>query len=135
MNTLQNVYNKLTDKTELAKHEVQLGVAEDINKALAEGNAILKVLLADYPILENANKDIAVAKENAKKVAQASEKNVQKSSLFLPKIETILNKADVAAKELGLDSKGIKGYTELDKIYFAIQNAERPLGLNYKFIN
>lgn len=30
MNTLQNVYDKLADKTELAKHEVELGIVQDI---------------------------------------------------------------------------------------------------------
>jgi hypothetical protein len=134
MNTLQNVYNKLA-KTELAKHEVQLGVVEDIAKALAEANAILKVLIADKPILANADKAIAVANANADKLVQASEKNVQKASAFLPKIGTILDKADAAAKGLGLDSKGITGYTELDKIYFTIEKAEKEVGLYYKFQN
>jgi len=135
MNTLQTIYNKLQDKTELAKHEVQLGVVEDINKALAEANAILKVLIADKPILANADKAIAVAIANADKLVQTSEKNVQKASAFLPKIGTILDKADVAAKGLGLDSKGITGYSELDKIYFAIEKAEKEVGLYYKFQN
>ena len=34
MNTLQNVYNKLSDKTELAKHEVQLALIDDIKKLM-----------------------------------------------------------------------------------------------------
>ena len=135
MNTLKTIYDKLGDKTELAKHEVQLGVVEDISKALAEANAILKALIADKPILANADKAIAVAIANADKVAQTSEKNVLKSSSFLPKITTILDKADTAAKVLGLDSKGITGYTDLDKIYFAIEKAEKEVGLYYKFQN
>jgi ABC-type transporter Mla subunit MlaD len=135
MNTLKTIYDKLGDKTELAKHEVQLGVVEDISKALAEANAILKVLIADKPILANADKAIAVASANADKLVQASEKNVQKASAFLPKIGTILDKADAAAKGLGLDSKGITGYAELDKIYFAIEIAEKEVGLYYKFQN
>jgi hypothetical protein len=30
MNTLQNVYNKLADKTELAKHEVELAIIDEL---------------------------------------------------------------------------------------------------------
>ena len=135
MNTLQTIYNKLQDKTELAKHEVQLGVVEDIAKALDNAKVILKALIADKPILANADKAIAVAIANADKLAQTSEKNVEKASAFLPKIGTILDKADVAAKGLGLDSKGITGYAELDKIYFAIEKAEKEVGINYKFQN
>ena len=33
MNTLQNVYDKLNSKTELAKHEVKLGLAQDMSKS------------------------------------------------------------------------------------------------------
>lgn len=135
MNTLKTIYDKLGDKTELAKHEVELGVVEDISKTLAEANALLKVLIADKTILLNADKAIAVASANADKLVQASEKNVQKSSSFLIKIGTILDKADTAAKGLGLDSKGITGYTDLDKIYFAIEKAEKEVGLYYKFQN
>ena len=32
MNTLQNVYDKLSDKTELAKHEVELGYLQSVQK-------------------------------------------------------------------------------------------------------
>ena len=135
MNTLQNVYDRLSDKTELAKHEVQLGVVEDIAKALADAKVILSALITDKTILSNADKAIAVASANADKLVQTSEKNVQKASTFLPKIGTILDKADVAAKGLGLDSKGITGYTELDKIYFTIEKAEKEVGLYYKFQN
>ena len=41
MNTLQNVYNKLADKTELAKHEVELGKLDDIEKA--KSNSLAKI--------------------------------------------------------------------------------------------
>jgi hypothetical protein len=35
MNTLQNVYDKLADKTELAKHEVELSLFDDYYKAVS----------------------------------------------------------------------------------------------------
>ena len=35
MNTLQNVYDRLSDKTELAKHEVNLSLLDDIKKSEA----------------------------------------------------------------------------------------------------
>ena len=37
MNTLQTIYNKLQDKTELAKHKVELGIIQDIIKLLSQG--------------------------------------------------------------------------------------------------
>jgi len=39
MNTLKTIYDKLGDKTELAKHEVELGILQDIEKELITANA------------------------------------------------------------------------------------------------
>jgi hypothetical protein len=47
MNTLQTIYNKLADKTELAKHEIELGLVDDLNKALAESQEVLDGLKKD----------------------------------------------------------------------------------------
>jgi hypothetical protein len=43
MNTLQNVYDRLSDKTELAKHEVELFKVEDTLKLLEKGVGLLRV--------------------------------------------------------------------------------------------
>jgi hypothetical protein len=47
MNTLQTIYNKLADKTELAKHEIELGLVDDLNKALVESQEVLDGLKKD----------------------------------------------------------------------------------------
>jgi hypothetical protein len=47
MNTLQTIYNKLADKTELAKHEIELGLVDDLNKALVESQEVLVGLKKD----------------------------------------------------------------------------------------
>lgn len=134
MSTLKSVGNKLF-KTELTTQRVELGIAEDIAKMVSDANAILKILKEDKINLANADKAISDAMTAADKIASASEKNSQKAGSLLPKIGTILDKADKAARDLGLDSKGIKGYTELDKLYFAIEAAQKEVGLNYVFKN
>lgn len=137
MNTMKSAMAKIAEvnKVELASERIELGVVEDIAKMLNDANTILKTLQADKPLLQNADKAIAAAQANADKAATASEKNVQKASALLPKIGTILDKADNAAKSLGLDSKGITGYAELDKLYFDIEAAQKEVGLYYKFQN
>jgi hypothetical protein len=47
MNTLQTIYNKLADKTELASQKVELGLIDDLNKALAESQEVLGGLKKD----------------------------------------------------------------------------------------
>jgi hypothetical protein len=135
MSTEKIVMNSLFGKTELKSTKVELGVVEDIAKIAADANSLLKVLVDDKVLLSNADKAIATAMSNADKVAGNSQKNAQKALALLPKIGTILEKADKSARELGLDSKGITGYTELDKLYFTLEAAEKEVGLGYKFQN
>jgi len=135
MTTEKLVMNSLFGKTELASVKIELGVVEDIAKIAADANSTLKVLIDDKTLLSNADKAIATAMSNADKVAANSQKNAQKALALLPKIGTILEKADKSARELGLDSKGITGYTELDKLYFTLEAAEKEVGLGYKFQN
>jgi hypothetical protein len=134
--TTEKLVNKaLFGKTQLSSKKIELGVVEDIAKIAADANSTLKVLIDDKTLLSNADKAIATAMSNADKVAANSQKNAQKALALLPKIGTILEKADKSARELGLDSKGITGYTELDKLYFTLEAAEKEVGLGYKFQN
>ena len=135
MQTEKLVFKSLFGKTDLASQKVELGVVEDIAKIAGDANSILKTLIDDKVILSNADKAIATAMSNADKVAVNSEKNAQKALALLPKIGTILDKADKSARELGLDSKGITGYTDLDKLYFTLEAAQKEVGLGYKFQN
>ena len=49
MNTLQNVYDKLSDKTELAKHEVELAQATDTIKIFTiQANDVVKKFNIEY---------------------------------------------------------------------------------------
>jgi chemotaxis regulatin CheY-phosphate phosphatase CheZ len=132
---VKKIGNKLFDKVELASQKVELGVVEDIAKMTSDANSLLRTLIDDKTLLSNADKAIATANANADKVAVNSEKNAQKALALLPKIGTILDKADQAAKGLGLDSKGITGYTDLDKLYFTLEAAQKEVGLGYKFQN
>ena len=146
MTTEKLVMNSLFGKTELASVKVELGVVEDIAKIAADGNQILKILANDKLFLQNADKNIQSTKIQAERLIEAvmkeadrvvgiTDKNAQKALALLPKIGTILDKADQAAKGLGLDSKGITGYSDLDKLYFALEAAQKEVGLGYKFQN
>jgi hypothetical protein len=42
MNTLQNVYDRLSDKTELAKHEVALALVDDLISLISKGDSNIK---------------------------------------------------------------------------------------------
>lgn len=89
MNTLQNVYNKLSDKTELAKHEVELGKLDDLT-------TINKKLVA---LRDGSNKFFALKKQ----VVDFAKEQFPKVKLNLDEAEKLVSIIKTQAKELGLD--------------------------------
>ena len=117
MNTLQNVYNKLADKTELAKHEVNLSLVDDLNKIISEAERVISLQedgLKWYNKAVDAHKQFIVQLSDSIGIIQSSEKYIPK----LPEqIQNITAKLSNQPKELGLDAKQIKGYVEALKLY------------------
>jgi hypothetical protein len=73
MNTLQTIYNKLADKTELASQKVELGLIDDLNKALDESQEVLGGLKKDNQRIDEMQKMVAQKlKEREKLVANKS---------------------------------------------------------------
>jgi len=70
MNTLQTIYNKLQDKTELAKHEVELGLQDDLKAQFNKYFSVDNMDLLEIGIID------AVKKLNANYVATAKEFDV-----------------------------------------------------------
>jgi hypothetical protein len=99
MNTLQNVYDRLSDKTELAKHEVNL---------------------ADLKLLENRLKDIFVYEKKLDVInPKLLELNKQKQDavnqlklIYKNSIET-LAEFEKQAKLLGLDPASLPAFRSL----------------------
>jgi hypothetical protein len=82
MNTLQTIYNKLQDKTELAKHEVQLGIIQDILGLLGQG--------------QDLNTSASSIVDNARIKYSESLKPLQQS-------KKLMDKVFVDAKALGIE--------------------------------
>ena len=89
MNTLQNVYNKLSDKTELAKHEVELGKLDDLT-------AINKKLIV---LRDSSNKFFALKKQ----VVDYAKEQFPKVKINLDEAEKLIIVIKAQAKELDLD--------------------------------
>ena len=83
MNTQQNVYNKLADKTELAKHEVELGLIENFNARIDKANNDRKSASVTYQKLIGTMQAAVINLELALKEA---------------------DKIDKASKEIGIQS-------------------------------
>ena len=107
MNTLKTIYEKLGDKTELAKHEVNLGLVQDITKDL---NVVADSLTSIRPTILKIE-DLLIKNS---KIVETALKAVQK-------VET-------TAKELGADSL-IK---ELDKPKMLINEFNKTINNTLK---
>lgn len=103
MNTLQNVYNKLADKTELAKHEVELAVLDDLKKLASISTTQLqtnkKIITVIVGIVDSIN-----AKLNELDKNDIDNLSLQKNS------ETIFNNFKKSAQDLGIDYKNTEGF-------------------------
>ena len=83
MNTLQTIYNKLEDKTELAKHKVELGLIENFNARIDKANNDRKSASVTYQKLIGTMQAAVINLELALKEA---------------------DKIDKASKEIGIQS-------------------------------
>ena len=115
MNTLQNVFNKLVDKTELAKHEVELSIIDDLQASFKKGqSAIESANTISYQLGDAVtlwNKTFSKLKGEIYLV----EKNVLDSY----KLISTINKQ---AKDLGIDK-----VPEVDKIENYLRGFEKTL--------
>ena len=148
MNTMKSVMARMAEANkaiELSAHKIELGAAEDLAKAKAELDAIMKQLANEKVKLKTSDDGIAKAKESAAKIVKdsqvaadkayaASEKYTASVSKTLTKIDGILAKVEKQAKDLGVDVKSIPNYADVDKMYVAVDN-ENSAVKNYTFVN
>lgn len=89
MNTMKSVFSKIAeDKTELAKHEVALGIADDVKSAYKKAIDARKQSFTEYSKVKSIISNALKAQQDFKKI------NEDAIVLF--------NKYEAAAKELGL---------------------------------
>ena len=96
-------------KTELASEKVELGLVQDIQKTIDNAKQKIKDVAAAQKRYDAALKEVESAESKALDVREEGVDVFQRGG-------AIREDAMDAAKDLGLDAKGIKGFGELDKI-------------------
>ena len=111
MNTLQNVYNKLADKTELAQHQVELGLIENFNARIDKANNDRKSASVTYQKLigtmQAAVINLELALKEADKIDKASKEIGIQSPVNSTRVKTKL--AEYIKVVSALNSLEIKG--------------------------
>ena len=118
---IDKVYSKLP-KTELATQKVELGVADDIakmqstlQKSMSDADDKLKEFKA-------AKVQFEKAKSEALKVKKSSDKIRNLITKSLVKANSLGDKTDKAANDLGVKSSDIKGYSKMIELISDLTN-------------
>ena len=110
-------------EVELKSEVVELGVADDISKKLGD----MKSLLASMQTLEKeslaAIKIASEAEAKKDKVLKANGAKGAKGVAAAEKAQSILDKAEKAANDLGVNPTSIKGYSELESAMIDVADA------------
>ena len=130
MNTLQNVYDRLSDKTELAKHEVELGLVDDLAKLLGRMKAIDSALMKSTQKAINSltafsklQGDLQDAYANASLDSDDANKDIKEAIILIDKVAK-------QAKDLGLNPNDVKGTQDIVKITENLEDTINTLNKN-----
>ena len=110
MNTQKAVYNKLfSKKTELKTHKIELGLVQDVEKIISQAKSKIKDVAAAQKTYNASLKELENAQSKALDVREEG-KDIFGRGMAVR--EDLMD----AAKDLGLNAKDVKGFSELDKI-------------------
>ena len=126
--SVQKILTKLSEnKVELAAKKIDLAIVDDIAKILTIGQESMGILKTvkerqerlDQQTIENVVQVVKKADAEADKLSRS----IDKVEKIPTQIADILDKAEKAAKDLGVSPSSIKFYKEADKLYTKIESA------------
>lgn len=119
MNTRKTVYNKLfTEKTELAKHEVELALVDDVKKAVN----------TYFSLTDTASSKSVAAISSLRVAIDLHTKAINESKI----LETLLAKINQNAKELGISPNQWEIYQDIQTALKDVQTMKQNLNLLQK---
>lgn len=111
---------------------IELGIADDIKAVTNESNAMLTNLDGQFVNLQKADAAFNVTALAANKANAEANKAMAAANKLLLKIGNVLEKADKAAKELGVAPNSVAGYDAADKIYVEVEKRiQKVNGFNF----
>jgi|GWRWMinimDraft_15_1066023.scaffolds.fasta_scaffold00871_8 indole-3-glycerol phosphate synthase len=124
MNTLQNVYDRLSDKTELAKHEVELRTINDLKRLIDTGKKVIEIDKNSFVELTKQLDKIEMVKSGLRSRLDATK------SLLISNANEEIKIFTTKAKELGIDvsnSPEIKEIIKLQQQFIGYEKTFRKI--------
>ena len=122
MKKVESIWAELSaQEVELSEEKVELSIAQDLQKVLSDAKSTIsnakkaydKLGSVDQKLVNQVRKAMSDA-DNAAGDYQSARDEATKMSI---RIADVLEQAERAAKDLGVDAKSIKGYSQLDGMY------------------
>jgi hypothetical protein len=110
MNTRKTIYDKLfTEKVELAKHEVELGLQDDLKQSISFLQKASDAINLSIKGFDDAYKKMQTENKGAKSILETQAK--------------FINKIEATAKDLGINPTQIPNYNEINKSWETLSAA------------
>lgn len=118
-NELNKIYDRLPkEKIELSKVElkrIELGIVDDIEKMSNKINAEVSGLKEKQKQVKSFRKELTGMYKTGEKLETVSKKDISKADKLYDQGAKLIDKAEQAAKDLGVDFRSIKGFSAFDK--------------------
>jgi len=117
--------NKLIreNKTELKTEKVELGLADDLKKLNTEADKIAVSVNKDSINLSKLFQELRNLSDDFNKINERRNDDIKKGKSTLKEINTILDKTEKQAKELGVAPKDIPNFSKSSKISQDLRSA------------
>jgi len=130
---LNKIYDRLPkEKVKLNATRVELGIADDIQKAIAANKAALGEVKAILSAFDAAKKAYLKVESEAVKAREAGRKKADNFVKLEQKTDALLTKAESAAKGLGVKRESINGFSELENIMLDLEEESSKI-LDFDF--
>ena len=134
MNILKNVVNKIAEsdkKTELASQKVELSLVDDLASQKSKAQDFIKSInsgIKEVKALDEKafklEKEARAAEDKSIKRYEKLLNESKKADKLRSQMDKLFQKIDKSVKELGLNPKDIKGYSDWDKAYDQLYTIE-----------
>jgi hypothetical protein len=101
--------------------KIEMGIVEDIQKAMNNAKSAISAMDGAIQKMEAADKAFLAAESKADAASDVANKSASNALKAQTQIGNVLEKADKAAKALGVAPNLVQGYTEVDKMYDTIE--------------
>jgi len=122
MQVVNKVLSKWNKKTELANHKISLNLQADISKVLEELDDSIELLEEGFDVVSTQSREVKYAIDNFESVAEAYQSNATAAKSDIINAKQVKEKVEEIAKDLGVDTSGVKNYKLIDNYIKALED-------------